>query len=203
MTENLERGGASRTSGTGRQAPRSRERGGALHLVGLGIATAIAVIAVWIFLSYRLGVVLTESMVPTLKPGDRYLVNLRAYRGEQPQRLDIVVFRTDGDLLVKRVIGLPGERVTVWYGRVYVNGQLMKEPYLAEEPILENLPEVNVPEGQLFVMGDNRNYSDDSRDFGPVDLEAVMGRADRIVAPRDRMGSLRPRADNTAPAPTT
>jgi signal peptidase I len=168
-----------------------------VHLVALGLATAIAVIAVWIFLSFRIGVILSQSMMPTLKPGDHYLINLRAFRYEAPRRQDIVVFHAEDDLLVKRIIGLPGDKVNILWGKVYVNDQPLSETYLLEEPIVENPLQVQVPEGQLFVLGDNRNNSDDSRDFGPINLDTVLGRADRILSPSSRRLSLLP-----AKAPT-
>ncbi len=172
MIEILERGVGSKT--------RQREGLGwrwVMHLAMLALATAIAVFAVWIFLSYRIGVIFSESMVPTLKPGDHYLINLRAFNYEAPRRQDIVVFHSGDELLVKRIIGLPGDKVVIYQGKVYVNDQPLSEPYLLETTAAGKLLQVTVPEGKLFVLGDNRNDSDDSRDFGPISVDTVLGRA--------------------------
>lgn len=160
--------------------------------IGYLVASAILAGALYIFFTYRIGFVLTSSMAPTLKPGDQYLINLRAYRHRPPQRGDIIVFRPRGEdaPLVKRVIGLPGETVTVLQGRVYINGQLLVEPYLAEQPIAEWPLQVVVPERAVFVLGDNRNLSEDSRDLGPVAYEEIIGRAERIIQPRSRRRTL-------------
>lgn len=163
-----------------------------LDAVGYLLACGILAVAVYIFFTYRIGFILTSSMAPTLKPGDQYLINLRAYRRHPPQRGDIIVFQPRGEdaPLVKRVIGLPGETVTVLEGRVYINGQPLYEPYLAEEPIAEWPLQVVVPERSVFVLGDNRNFSEDSRDLGPVSYDEILGRAERIIQPSSRRRKL-------------
>jgi len=175
----------------------SRERWGRgrsawATVIGYVLALAILAGALYIFFTYRIGFVLTSSMAPTLKPGDQYLINLRAYRRHPPERGDIIVFRPRGEdaPLVKRVVGLPGETVTLLQGRVYINGQPLREPYLAEEPIAEWPLQVVVPERAVFVLGDNRNLSEDSRDLGPVAYEEILGRAERIIRPASRRRRL-------------
>ncbi len=107
------------------------------------------------------------SMLPTLHDGEFVLVNKLAYHTGSPTRGDIIVFQstTERDLdLIKRVIGLSGDRIVVGDGKVTVNGQTLNEPYIAAAPLYSG--EWNVPDGYLFVLGDNRNDSSDSHAWG-------------------------------------
>jgi signal peptidase I len=92
---------------------------------------------------------------------------------------------------IKRVVGLPGDRVECAGGRVLRNGQALAEPYLAPGTVTENCGAATVPPDKLFVMGDNRSDSQDSRVFGPIDEEDVVGRAFVRLWPPDRLGWLR------------
>lgn len=121
------------------------------------------------------------SMVPTLKNGEYVLVNRLAYRFGQPQRGDIIVFRRMDEDLIKRVIGLPGDTVRIVDGVVQVNGRTLQEPYIAAPPHYNG--EWLVPEGELFVLGDNRNDSSDSHVWGTLPLQSVIGRAIVIYWP--------------------
>ena len=124
------------------------------------------------------------SMLPTLQDGEYVLVNRMAYRNDLPVRGDIIVFVSpqSPDLdLIKRVIGLPGDTVKISNGKVQVNGQMLDEPYIAAAPIYNG--EWNVPEGNLFVLGDNRNDSSDSHAWGLLPLENVIGKAILIYWP--------------------
>lgn len=124
------------------------------------------------------------SMVPTLQDGEYVLVNRLAFRGGLPDRGDIIVFASPQtpDLdLIKRVIGLPGDTVRISGGAVQVNGQVLEEPYIAAAPIYNG--EWNVPEGNLFVLGDNRNDSSDSHAWGLLPMENVIGKAILIYWP--------------------
>jgi signal peptidase I len=124
------------------------------------------------------------SMVPTLQNGEYVLVNRLAFRSKTPERGDIIVFVSPqvSDLdLIKRVIGLPGDKVTISGGVVQVNGQVLDEPYIAAAPIYNG--EWNVPEGNLFVLGDNRNDSSDSHAWGLLPIENVIGKAILIYWP--------------------
>lgn len=124
------------------------------------------------------------SMLPTLQDGEYVLVNRMAYRNDLPVRGDIIVFVSpqSPDLdLIKRVIGLPGDTVKISNGKVQVNGQMLDEPYIAAAPIYNG--EWNVPEGNLFVLGDNRNDSSDSHAWGLLPLENVIGKAVLIYWP--------------------
>lgn len=133
----------------------------------------------------RFGYVVSRSMEPTLKPGEYYIVSLHAYRdGTRPRRGDIIVFTgPDGLPYVKRVVGLPGDRLYLVGGMVWVNGGRLTEPYLKEQPGLGPPLALKVPADRVFVLGDNRNFSEDSRDYGPVPLDQIMGRVTRIIWP--------------------
>jgi signal peptidase I len=125
------------------------------------------------------------SMEPTLKPGDRVLVNKLSYDLHGVHRGDIIVFKSppseasDPSIkdLIKRVIGLPGDKIQAIDGQVYINGKLLKEPYLPPGTITTSLPLTTVPAGQYFVMGDNRGNSKDSRFIGTIPKHLIVGRA--------------------------
>lgn len=124
------------------------------------------------------------SMVPTLQDGEYVLVNRLAFRNKLPDRGDIIVFVSPqvSDLdLIKRVIGLPGDTIKISGGEVQVNGQVLNEPYIAAAPIYNG--EWNVPEGNLFVLGDNRNDSSDSHAWGLLPIDNVIGKAILIYWP--------------------
>lgn len=159
----------------------------------------------------------SESMEATLKVGDRVLVSRLSYRMHDPRRGDVVVFtspyengKDDRNLpvrvihgilesvglrqpstedFIKRVIGLPGETVEGKNGKVYIDGRELVEPYLNEETIPGFEPK-KVPEGKLWVMGDNRNQSQDARVFGPIDKDKLIGRAILRIWPIPRIGFL-------------
>jgi signal peptidase I len=153
------------------------------------------------------------SMVPTLEVGDRVLVEKVSYRRREPRRGEIIVFhrldgfgpadeglaatvrsffeglglaQPDGDIdLIKRVIGVPGDTVEVRRGRVLINGRRLREPYASTDD--RDFLETQVPPGELFMMGDNRQQSDDSRfSLGTVDTDVVVGRAFVIMWPPGR-----------------
>ena len=123
-----------------------------------------------------------QSMEPNLHSDQRLVVEKISYnhwwhlRG--PQRGDVVVLRlgNESELLIKRVVGLPGDRVEVRGGRVFINNVPLVEPYLAQSTNGDYGP-VDVPPLCLFVLGDNRSFSNDSRAFGPISLDNVVGRA--------------------------
>lgn len=125
------------------------------------------------------------SMVPSLQDGEFVLVNRLAYRLGQPQRGDIIVFHHSTDQnqedLIKRIIGLPGDEIKVENGGVYVNGTRLKEGYIAAAPAYTD--QKVVPDGQLYVLGDNRNMSSDSHAWGFVPYKEVIGAAVLIYWP--------------------
>jgi signal peptidase I len=118
------------------------------------------------------------SMEPTLDESDRILINRVTYHFREPKNGDVVVFHspvTAGEDLVKRVVAVGGDKVEVSGGKLYVNGVEQTEPYLLEQGFAGEYPETLIGVGQLFVMGDNRNNSGDSRFFGPISQKLVMG----------------------------
>jgi signal peptidase I len=136
----------------------------------------------------------SESMVPTLQVRDRVLVNRLAYKAHPIHRGDVVVFArppgitTDQNVkdLIKRVVGLPGETIEFSDNHVLVDGRLLNEPYLpAGVPTLpkRGVAKIVVPQGQILVLGDNRENSNDGRYFGPISEKLVVGRAFVMVWP--------------------
>ena len=118
------------------------------------------------------------SMNPTLQNGEYVLVSRLSYKLDIPQRGDIIVFSYPADQsqdLIKRVIGLPGETVSVKQNKVLINGVPLEEPYIAQAPLYSG--EWIVGEGQLFVLGDNRNDSKDSHQWGLLPSENIIGKA--------------------------
>lgn len=139
----------------------------------------------------------SSSMVSTLNIGDRVLVNKLSYRLHDVNRGDIIVFeRPEGEAdseiqdLIKRVVGLPGDTVEGQNGQVLINGEPLDEPYLDEGVTTGDFDPVVVPEGHLFMMGDNRGDSRDSRFFGPIAEETIVGRAFFRVWPLGDISTL-------------
>jgi signal peptidase I len=142
----------------------------------------------------------SESMVPTLEMGDRVLVNKLSYDAHDLNRGDVVVFTRPDNLpggpdepkdLIKRVIGLPGDVLLTKDGQLYVNDRLLEEPYLPEgTPTFGIDQPLTVPEGQVLVLGDNRENSSDGRVFGPIDQDTIIGRAFMIMWPPGRIGAI-------------
>ena len=124
------------------------------------------------------------SMVPTLQDGEYILVSKLSYKTGEPARGDIIVFGLPTDQkqeLIKRVIGLPGETVSITDGTIRINGNILTETYIAQEPLYNG--EWKVSEGQLFVLGDNRNNSKDSHQWGLLPMENIIGKAIIIYWP--------------------
>jgi signal peptidase I len=141
------------------------------------------------------------SMHPTLENGEFILVNKLAYHLGQPNRGDIVVFRFPLDPqqdLIKRVIGLPGDRITVNNGKLSINGEVIPETYIAAAP--DYTGEWIVPPGNIFVLGDNRNDSSDSHSWGMLPIQNIIGKASVIYWPPPEWALLQ-HADITNAAP--
>ncbi len=133
-------------------------------------------------------------MTPALEPGDYYTIRLDAYRnGRPPKHGDIIVFDHPNEgAYLKRVIAVGGDLVGIAGGRVWLNGSWLKEPYLKVQPVAELPLVTKIPNDHLFVLGDNRNSSEDSRDFGPIPVSSVVGQVRKIVWPPGRIGQLAP-----------
>lgn len=163
-------------------------------LVALVLAAAIVIpIRVYVLQPYR---VYMTSMVPTLQPGDVVIGLKSAIVGDDIKRGDIVIVGgafSNGELYVKRVIGLPGETISINDGEVYINGQKLKEPWLPSDGGFSSsgeLSEVKLEENQYFVLGDNRFASRDSRSFGPVTKQDIKAKVVLRIFPLDRIRSF-------------
>lgn len=171
------------------------------------ILIAVAVVGLIRFFLFVPVLVDGESMMPTLENGDRVIVNKIGYTLGEPSRYDIVVFHATEDKdYIKRVIGLPGEHVAYEDDQLYINGEAQKEPYLSSlkeqqsveggpltsDFTLEELLEIEeIPEGYVFVLGDNRRNSTDSREIGLVPIEEITGSTNLIFWPLDRIGFVK------------
>lgn len=159
-------------------------------------AFAIAVVTILFILIFiaQSFLVKGSSMDPTLQDGERLIVNKFIYKFRTPRTGEIVVFKYPSDpskKFIKRVIGEPGDSVSIQDSKVYVNGRALDEPYILEK-MDSDYEYVTVPEGTIFVLGDNRNGSRDSRysDVGFVPLENVVGRANFIFWPLNKIQIL-------------
>lgn len=147
----------------------------------------IAVVIAFIIMQFVKPTIVKESsMQPTLYENNYILLNKQAYNFGEPKRGDIIVFHTGLKLengkekmLIKRIIGLPGETISIKDGNVYINGELITEEYTKDGYTDGYIEEITIPDGELFVMGDNRLVSIDSRveDVGCVKIDDVLGKA--------------------------
>jgi signal peptidase I len=175
---------------------RSGWRNAVEWVVIIGAALAVAlVVKTFLFQAFYIP---SESMQPTLNPGDRVLVNKLSYRLHPIHRGDIVVFlRPPGESgdptikdLIKRVIGLPGDTIEALNGKVLINGQPVNEPYLTPGTPTTQLDKHVIAAGQYFVMGDNRTNSKDSRFIGAIPGSLIVGRAFVRVWPLSAVGLM-------------
>lgn len=155
------------------------------------ILTAIAIVVLLRVFIIDNRVVPTPSMVPSIECGDRLFVEKVTHRFKGLNRGEVIVFappEASGltDDLIKRLIGLPGDTVEIRDGQLYVNDKVVQEPYLAE-PIENDFAKVTVPPGKIFVLGDNRNHSFDSEEWGFADVDSVKGKAFYTYWPLNRM----------------
>ena len=181
------------TSSEGRR-PATKKGGGALeYLVILLVSFALVFGFVRPFVMEAFWIP-SGSMIPTLKIGDRVLVNKFIYRFTEPRRGDIIVFESvdnSNEDLIKRVVGLPGDKIAVRGGKLFVNGEPQKEPYTNKKlPDRSFFAQTTVPKNHVFVMGDNRGNSADSRVFGPLPEKNIEGEAFLRFWPPHRIGLL-------------
>lgn len=134
------------------------------------------------------------SMLPGLQDQERIFINKFVYSLEPIQRGDIIVFRYPRDpskSYIKRVVALAGDRIRGEHGKVYLNGQLLDEPYVPQAfDDDRSFPEIVVPADTYFVLGDHRSLSSDSREFGPVPRRYIYGKAEFVYWPVDKLGRL-------------
>lgn len=156
------------------------------------IASGLALVII-VFL-YQPVKVEGTSMTPLLHDQERIFINKFIYKYEPIQRGDVVVFwypRDRSKSFIKRVIALPGETVEIRGGRVFVEGQLIEEPYVPPQYAdSTNFGPLRVRDGEYFLMGDHRSSSNDSRVFGPVPEELIYGKAVFAYWPMERFGSI-------------
>ncbi len=159
----------------------------------------------------------SESMLETIHVNDRVMVNKLAFRFGEPERGDIVVFRDPAEPeveesipeavirsvleavgirtrgredLIKRVVGLPNETVTISSNQVHIDGVPISEPYLSEDVIMPDAGPFEIGADEVFVMGDNRQFSFDSRRFGNIEMDSLIGRAFVTIWPISNFGGL-------------
>ncbi len=195
-------GGGRRAAGSAHHARRWLVEAAVIVLVALVVAVLLRTFVVQTFY------IPSQSMEPTLQVGDRILVNKLSYDFHGVGRSDIVVFRRppleektcSGPLvndLVKRVIGLPGETISLSRGKVLINGKRLPEPWLPAGTLTGPGPgsapfalakPFKIPAGEYFLMGDNRTYSCDSRYWGPIPESLIVGKVDLRIWPLNRLG---------------
>ncbi|HDP69930.1 MAG TPA: signal peptidase I [Actinobacteria bacterium] len=135
----------------------------------------------------------SESMMPTLKPGDRLLVNKFIYRFNKPKPGDIVVFLSPTDSkkdYIKRVIAVGDEEIEINDGQVFINNEPIKESYAEKDGDMSDFGPIKIPKGSVFMMGDNRANSSDSRVFGPVKTKFILGSAFATYWPINRVNLI-------------
>lgn len=140
----------------------------------------------------------SESMVPTLEVHDRVVVSKLSYVHGEPERGDVVVFKYPGfdesgeqPIYIKRLVGLPGDKVEIRQNQVLVNGRALKESYIAKDADMGDFGPYTVGEDEFFMMGDNRNHSNDSRFWGTVPRDLLIGKAEAVFWPVKHWASLR------------
>jgi signal peptidase I len=168
------------------EAVRASGRGRRLVVAGLVVAVVLALRA---FVAEPFAIP-SASMEPTLRPGDHVLVDKLAYRRGEPRRGDVAVFGApDGssDVLLKRIVAIPGDTVAMEDGVLFVNRRSRREPYVDYSRVDSvYFGPVTVPRDGVFVLGDNRAESQDSRDYGPVPRRSLIGRVRARVWPLTR-----------------
>ena len=176
-------------SSSGDPAAGRRRRRPSAFTIAIVLIALIVVVKLFVAEPFRIP---SQSMEPTLRPGDQTLVDKLS--GDRPDRGDLVAFHAPrtGEILLKRVVAVGGDTVGLEDGVLVVDGRQVREPY-ADPKAIDSVyfGPVKVRPGTMFVMGDNRANSDDSRDFGAVPTDRIIGRAVARVWPPSRWGTLR------------
>ena len=159
------------------------------------LVAAVVIAAFIIIFLYQPVRVEGTSMLPMLEDQDRLFINKIAYRVGAIHQGDVVVFQYPRDhttSYIKRVIALPGDRIRISEGEVYVNGKRLLEPYVPSRFTDDHsMPETVLPANEYWVMGDHRSISRDSREFGPVDRDLIYGKAVFVYWPMEQVGVVR------------
>ena len=164
----------------------------------LPIIIALAIVVVLRMFVIGMYYVPSGSMIPTLQINDKVIATKFSYQLHEPERGDVVVFKypvneeqgLDTVIYVKRLIGLPGETLEIKNNTVYINGTPLEEDYVNSNTNMPDFGPVTIPEGEYFMMGDNRNDSSDSRIWDTVKEEYLVAKAQFIYWPFDHMGRL-------------
>ena len=178
----------------------AREKESFLSFLGeLPVLIITAIVVAWLIKTFIIQpfYIPSSSMEPTLLPGDRVLVSKFTYRFGQPDPGDVIVFAApqardvaEQDF-IKRIVAVPGMSVEVENGKLLIDGKVQTETYIKPDNINSNFGPSTVPAGKVFVMGDNRPNSKDSRFFGPIDKRELVGKAFFVYWPPGRGGFLR------------
>lgn len=162
-------------------------------------AFALGIFVVFYLFFFQVGIVNGASSDPTVVDGEKFITDKVSYRFYEPARGDFVVVTSPKNQnvdLIKRVVGLPGETIMIADGSVFLNDKLFAEDYLqsgvrtfSESFLQEKVPFL-IPNDHFFVLGDNREHSSDSRDFGPVARELIVGKVVLVVWPPERFRKL-------------
>src|SRR5579863_8535946 len=178
--------------GGGEPAPSLNSGGAGIGLWVRDILISGAVSILIITFLYQPVRVEGTSMLPRLEDHDRLFINKFVYRISAIHRGDVVVFyypRDPEKSYIKRVIALPGDRIVIDHGRVFLNGKALRESYVPEQyRDARSMAEMIVPEESYFMMGDHRSISSDSREFGPVDRDLIYGKAVFVYWPTKDAG---------------
>ena len=183
-----------------RTSPPAKEKDSFLSFLGeLPVLIITAIVVAWLIKTFLVQpfYIPSGSMEPTLLPGDRVLVSKLSYRFGEPKPGNVVVFiapeiaeagETD---FIKRIMATPGMTVQEINARMFVNGKLKNEPYTRADNSTASFGPATVPPGKVFVMGDNRANSKDSRYFGPIEKKSLVGKAFFVYWPPSRVGMLK------------
>ena len=173
-------------------APAELARTNGLTLWLRDILIAIAASVLMVLFLYQPVKVEGTSMLPRLEDRDRLFINKFVYHFENIHRGDVVVFHYPRDpekSYIKRVIAVPGDRLRIDRGEVYLNGKHLPEPYVPDEfRDMKSMTETVIPDDEYFMMGDHRCISSDSREFGPVDRDLIYGKAVLVYWPTKDAG---------------
>lgn len=169
----------------------------AVWIFQIAIVCLIAFVCIWFF-GQRVSTI-GDSMKPVLRNGDIVLVNRIVYDASSPDRGDIVVFKPNGNenshFYIKRLIGMPGEKVLIQEGKIYIDGKELEEQYTTTEIEEAGIAaeEIQLSGDEYFVLGDNRKNSEDSRmaDIGTVKRSEIYGKAWFIVSPHEHFGFIK------------
>lgn len=160
------------------------------------VIIAVAIVAV-VSIFIRPTLVKETSMEPTIQPNNYLIMSKQSYTFGEMKRGDVVVFKSDLELqnghkklLIKRVIGLPGDVITITGGNVWINGSKVSESYIAEGGTPGDIKNLEIPKGKIFAMGDHREVSIDSRKLGCISKDRIVGKAVFRLFPFNEIGAM-------------